>query len=50
MLIEKCGGMRRGDKDLKIVDILISRDDGGDVNNFLLKIIDKLEDEGLLSL
>ncbi|CDW77059.1 helix-hairpin-helix motif family protein [Stylonychia lemnae] len=48
LMIELCGGMRRGDNELSQLDILISRKDGEDVSKLLLKIIDKLEDDGIL--
>ena len=46
--IEACGGYRRGEESLSEVDILITRKDGGPTKYLLLKLLETLEDEGVI--
>ena len=43
-----CGSYRRGDEKLKDMDILITRNDGGPCKYILMKLIETLEDKGLI--
>jgi predicted nucleotidyltransferase len=42
--VHLCGGYRRGEKELKDIDILITRNDDGPTRYMLLKLIENLEE------
>jgi DNA polymerase/3'-5' exonuclease PolX len=46
--LESCGGVRRKDEIIKDIDILIPRDDDKDTRFLLLKLVEKLESEGII--
>ena len=46
--VEGGGGYRRGDPDIKEVDILIIRKDEGPTRYLLLKLVEMLEEKGII--
>lgn len=46
--MEACGSVRRKDHEIKDIDILITRDDGKDTRMLLLKLVEKLEQQGII--
>ena len=46
--IEACGAYRRGEQDLKELDFLITRNDRGSCRHLLVKLLEKLEEKGLV--
>jgi predicted nucleotidyltransferase len=42
--VNLCGGYRRGEKEFKDIDILITRNDDGPTRHLLLKLIESLEE------
>ena len=47
--VSLCGGYRLGEKEFKDIDILITRNnDDGPTRHVMLKVIEKLEEEGVI--
>jgi len=46
--VELCGGYRRGELNFKDVDILITRNDEWATRYLLLKLIENLEEKGII--
>jgi len=47
--VNLCGGYRLGEKEFKDIDILITRNnDDGPTRHLLLKIIENLEEQGII--
>ncbi len=46
--VEACGGYRRNDPEIKELDILITRKDEGPARYLLLKLLEMLEEKGII--
>jgi glutathione synthase/RimK-type ligase-like ATP-grasp enzyme len=46
--IEACGAFRRGEAELKELDFLITRNDGGPTRYLLMKLVEHLEEKGII--
>ncbi len=46
--VELCGGYRRGEKEFKDVDILVTRKDEGPTRYMLLKMVESMEEQGII--